>query len=151
MIGRSAYFLAWSILTALHSDINQTAGLGDTLSMWENRCMHATVCLLCAGQLGSIGHAAKLGSVQRSILVGQIWLNGCERVKDWSDFYLLYSIIYRPLSYLLFAGQLHSADVWPLQILCPACKWTTIETRSQMLRCFWKFTLWFRWRYTFNR
>ena len=33
MIGRSAYFLAWSILTALHSDINQTAGSGDTLSM----------------------------------------------------------------------------------------------------------------------
>ena len=33
VIGRSAYFLAWSILTALHLDINQTAGSGDTPSM----------------------------------------------------------------------------------------------------------------------
>ena len=61
MIGRSTYFLAWSILTALHSDINQTAGSGDTLSMCENRCMHATVCLLCASQLGSVGHVVKSG------------------------------------------------------------------------------------------
>ena len=61
MIGRSSHFLAWSIATALHSDINQTAGSGGSPSMWENRCMHATVCLLCAGQPGSAGHAAKLG------------------------------------------------------------------------------------------
>ena len=33
MIGRSAYFLAWSIATALHSDINQTPGSGGNLSM----------------------------------------------------------------------------------------------------------------------
>ena len=41
MICRSAY--ACSITTALHSNINQTAGSGGHLSMWENRCMHATV------------------------------------------------------------------------------------------------------------
>ena len=33
MIGRSAYILAFSIVTALHSDINQTAGSGGHLSM----------------------------------------------------------------------------------------------------------------------
>ena len=46
LIGRSAYILAFSPATAPDSDINQTAGSGGHLSMWENRCMHATVCLL---------------------------------------------------------------------------------------------------------
>ena len=43
-------FLVRLIATALHSDINQTTGTGGYPSMWENRCMHATVCLLPAGQ-----------------------------------------------------------------------------------------------------
>ena len=35
MIGRSAYFLVWSILTTLHSDINQTVGSGDVCEKIE--------------------------------------------------------------------------------------------------------------------
>ena len=50
IIGRPAYILACSIATALHSDINQTASSGGHLSLWENLCMHASVCLLHAGQ-----------------------------------------------------------------------------------------------------
>ena len=69
----AVHFLAWSILIALHSDINQTASWGDNLSTWENRCMHA-------GQPGQRRPHGKIGSVQRSILVGQIWPNGPERV-----------------------------------------------------------------------
>ena len=61
MISRSAYFLACSIGTALHSYINQTSSSDGHLSMWENLCMHATVCLMCAGQSSSAGHAAKSG------------------------------------------------------------------------------------------
>ena len=76
VIGRFAYFLSWSIMTPLHSDINQTVGSGDTLSMWENRCMHATVCLLCAGQRRPRG---EIWSVQRSILVGQIGPSGRDK------------------------------------------------------------------------
>ena len=54
-------FLVGSIVTALHSDINQTAGSSGRPSMWENRCMHATVCLLRAGQPRRAGDAAKSG------------------------------------------------------------------------------------------
>ena len=50
MIGKSSYFLVSARSTALHSGIIQTAGTHDALSMWENRCMHATACLLRAGQ-----------------------------------------------------------------------------------------------------
>ena len=72
MIGRSAYILACSIATALHSDIYQTAGSGGHLSMWENRCMHATVCLLHAGQPRCAGDAAKSGQ-----FIGQFtWVTG---------------------------------------------------------------------------
>ena len=52
---------SYSFATALDSDINQTTGSGGHLSMWENRCMHAAVCLLRAGQPRSAGDAAKLG------------------------------------------------------------------------------------------
>ena len=61
LIGRSAYILACSPATAPDSDINQTAGSSGHLSMWENQCMHATVCLLRAGQPRSAGDAAKSG------------------------------------------------------------------------------------------
>ena len=61
-----------SFATALDSDINQTTGTGGLLSMWENRCMHAAVCLLRAGQPRSAGDAAKLGQ-----FIGQFsWVTG---------------------------------------------------------------------------
>ena len=61
-----------SFATALDSDINQTTGTGGLLSMWENRCMHAAVCLLCAGQPRSASDAAKLGQ-----FIGQFsWVTG---------------------------------------------------------------------------
>ena len=50
-----------SFATALDSDVNQTTGSGGHLSTWENRWMHAAVCLLRAGQPRSAGDAAKLG------------------------------------------------------------------------------------------
>ena len=56
-IGKSAYILACSIATALHSDIDQTAGLSGHLSMWENRCIHAQC--VCAGRPRRAGDAAK--------------------------------------------------------------------------------------------
>ena len=49
------------LTTALHSDINPTAGLGGHPSMRENRCMHTTVCLLRTGQPRRAGNVAKLG------------------------------------------------------------------------------------------
>ena len=61
MIGRSVYILVYSIATALHSDINQTSGSGGRLSIGENRCMHAAVCLLHAGQPRRAGDVAKSG------------------------------------------------------------------------------------------
>ena len=61
-----------SFATALDSDIIQTTGTGGVLSRWENRCMHAAVCLLCAGQPRSAGDAAKLGQ-----FIGQFsWVTG---------------------------------------------------------------------------
>ena len=72
MIGRSDYILACSIATALHSDINQTAGSGGHLSMWENRCTHATVCLLRTGQPRRAGDVVKSGQ-----FTGQFtWVTG---------------------------------------------------------------------------
>ena len=71
-IGRSAYILSWSIATALHSDIHQTAGSGGHLNMWENRCVRATVCLLRAGRPTRAGDMAKSGQ-----FIGQLsWVTG---------------------------------------------------------------------------
>ena len=61
MIGRSSYALVPARSTALHSGITQTAGTGGVASIWENRCMHAQVCLLRAGQLKRAGDAAESG------------------------------------------------------------------------------------------
>ena len=70
--GKSAYILACSLATAPDSDINQTAGSGGVLSMWENRCMHATVYLLRAGQRRRAGDTAKSGQ-----FIGQFtWVTG---------------------------------------------------------------------------
>ena len=63
---------AWLVLVSVWATT-----MNSGLSVWENRCMHATVCLLCAGQHRPHG---EISSVQRSILVGQIWPNGRERV-----------------------------------------------------------------------
>ena len=72
MIGRVRLSPSYSFATALDSDINQTAGSGGYLSMWENQCMHGTVCLLRAGQPRCAGAAAKLGQ-----FVGQFsWVTG---------------------------------------------------------------------------
>ena len=72
IIGRVRLYPSCSFATALNSDINQTTGSGGHLSMWENRCMHAAVCLLRAGQPRSAGDAAKLGQ-----FVGQFsWVTG---------------------------------------------------------------------------
>ena len=62
------HVLPGSIATAIHSDINQTAGSSGHLSIWENRCMHATVCLRCETdrRRGEIGSASSL-----VILVGR--------------------------------------------------------------------------------
>ena len=72
MIGRSLYVLI-KLATAPDSDINQTTGSGGTLSMWENRYMHATVCPLRAGQPKRTGDAAKSGQ-----FIGQLfsWVTG---------------------------------------------------------------------------
>ena len=50
MIDRSTCILACSIKSALKSYINQNAGSGGHLSMFNNRRMHTTVCLLHAEQ-----------------------------------------------------------------------------------------------------
>ena len=72
IIGRVRLCPSCSFATALDSDINQTTGSGGHLSMWENRCMHAAVCLLRAGQPRSAGDAAKLGQ-----FIGQFsWVAG---------------------------------------------------------------------------
>ena len=72
IIDRVRLYPPCSFATALDSDINQTTGSGGHLSMWENRCMHAAVCLLRAGQPRSAGDAAKLGQ-----FVGQFsWVTG---------------------------------------------------------------------------
>ena len=61
MIGSPTYVLACQEPTASDSDINETAGSPGHLSMWKNRCLHAAVCLLRAGQPKRAGDAAKLG------------------------------------------------------------------------------------------
>ena len=72
IIDRVRLYPSCSVATALDSDINQTTGSGGHLSMWENRCKHAAVCLLCAGQPRSAGDAAKLGQ-----FVGKFsWVTG---------------------------------------------------------------------------
>ena len=72
IIDRVRLYPSCSFATALDSDINQTTGSGGHLSMWENRCMHAAVCLLRAGQPRSAGDAAKLGQ-----FVGKFsWVTG---------------------------------------------------------------------------
>ena len=64
------------IATALHLDINQTAGSGGHLNdliVWENRCMHATVCAVCRpAKMGR--RRGEIRSVHRSILMEQICL-----------------------------------------------------------------------------
>ena len=72
IIGRVRLCPSCSFATALDSDINQTTGSGGRLSMWENRCMHAAVCLLRAGQPRSAGDAGKLGQFrcQFSLVAG---------------------------------------------------------------------------------
>ena len=61
MIGKSTYILACPIATATDSDIDQTAGSGGHLSMSKSQCVHATVCLLCAGQPKCTGDAVTSG------------------------------------------------------------------------------------------
>ena len=71
-IGRVRLYPSCSFATALDADTNQTTGSGGHLSMWENRCMHAAVCLLSAGQPRSVGDAEKLGQ-----FMGQFsWVTG---------------------------------------------------------------------------
>ena len=72
IIGRVRLYPSCSFATALDSDINQTTGSGGHPSMWENWCMHATVCLLRAGQPKSAGDTAKSGQ-----FIGQFsWVTG---------------------------------------------------------------------------
>ena len=61
VIGSPTYVLACQEPTAPDLDINQTAGSTGRPSMWKNRCMHAAVCLLHAGQLNRAGDVAKSG------------------------------------------------------------------------------------------
>ena len=61
LIGSPTYVLACQEPTAPDSDINQTAGSSGRPNMWKNRCMHAAVCLLHAGQLNRAGDVAKSG------------------------------------------------------------------------------------------
>ena len=61
VIGSPTYVLACQEPTAPDSDINQTAGSPGRPSMWKNRCMHAAVCLLHAGQLKHAVDEAKSG------------------------------------------------------------------------------------------
>jgi hypothetical protein len=76
IIGRVRLYSSCSFATALDSDINQTTSSGGHLSMWENRRMHAAVCLLRAGQPRSAGDAAKLGQ-----FIGQFsWVTGDQPV-----------------------------------------------------------------------
>ena len=73
MIGRSAYILARQIATAPDSDINQTAGSHGHPKI--DACMHATVCLLRAGQSRYAGDAAKSGR-----FIGQFSCCTCDTV-----------------------------------------------------------------------
>ena len=77
MIGKSTYILARLIATASDSNINQTACSGGHLSMWKNRCMHATVCLLRAGQ----PKRPKIKGIPKWTLAGRIRSNGRKMVK----------------------------------------------------------------------
>ena len=113
----SAYILECSFASVLHSDINQTAGSSSHLSMWENRYMHATVCLLCAGQPRRAGYAAK--SVQ---FKGQF---SCDKYVPQggpiSTFYptllleriILYVLFTRQACHFL-TGRLRSRKLWPI-------------------------------------
>ena len=72
IIDRVRLYPSCSFATALDSDINQTTGSGGRPKMWENRRMHAAVCLLRAGQPRSASDAAKLGQ-----FIGQFsWVTG---------------------------------------------------------------------------
>ena len=64
------------------SDKNQTAGSDGHLSMWKNRCMHASVCLLHAGQPKYASNAEKPGCIHRWRLVGRIRHIRRKRVKN---------------------------------------------------------------------
>ena len=70
-IAISKLLFACSLATALHSDINQTAGLGGHLSMRENQCMHASVSAACRpAEMGQ--RRSEIRLVHRSIHVGRI-------------------------------------------------------------------------------
>ena len=72
VIGRSAYILACSIATALHLDINQTAGLGWS-SEYLRKSMHACHSVsIVYRPAETCRRCGEIGSVYRSILVGQI-------------------------------------------------------------------------------
>ena len=77
--GIDRYILAHSSATPPDSDINQTAGSGGQLSMWENRCMHATVSVACR-PAETCRWRSEIGSVHRSILVGHRWPNQHQRI-----------------------------------------------------------------------
>ena len=82
IIGRVRLYPPCSFETALDSDINQTTGSCGHLSMCQNRCMHAAVCLLRAGQPRSAGDAAKLGQ-----FIGQFsWITGDLIIKHYLIF-----------------------------------------------------------------
>ena len=71
MIGRFIYVLARSIATALHSDINQTAGSGGY--EYVRKSMHACQSVSAAYRPAEMGQRhGEIGSVHRSILMGQI-------------------------------------------------------------------------------
>ena len=116
IIGRVRLYPSYSFATALDSDINQTTGSGGHLSMWENRCMHAAVCLLRAGQPRSAGNASKLGQFigQFAWVTGDpIGLKGLMKTrlseKMWKITY--FEKLFRPKTYVVFTI---TSLVWPL-------------------------------------
>ena len=76
IIDRVRLYPSCSFATALDSDINQTTGTGGHLSMWKNRCMHAAVCLLRAGQPRSAGDVVKSGQFVGEFTGDPIGLKG---------------------------------------------------------------------------
>ena len=78
MIGRSAYILACSTAIAPDSNINQTAGSGGHLCMWENRCMHSASVLCRPAETRQ--RRGEIGSIWKSILMGHRWPNGHQRI-----------------------------------------------------------------------
>ena len=109
IIGRVCLYPSCSFATALDSDINQTTGSGGHLSMWENRCTHAAVCLLRAGQPRSSGDAGEIGSIHRSILVGHRRPTG------------LKGLVALPLHFTLSISTVLQADTQSFTFLYSRC------------------------------